>query len=113
MIRLTCYNYYRKSLHDGVDVHFPYATVFCSSACAMIFSAAVAAFVGIIAQGRKERAGRWYQFNNEYSEQEEKAKKGPALVFYNDPYPVKAGVTDVCDFSDINLTEETEKKPLE
>jgi len=113
VVRLAHYTHFRYSIHDGVDIRVPISAVLSSSACSLGLLAAIVAFVGMLAQGRKEKSGRWYQFNNEL--ETEKSGKGPALEFYNDAYPVKAGLVEVCDFSDIKPQEEMEpeKKPLE
>lgn len=88
VVRFGRFSRHKNDQDVPVYVHWP-ASVLCAGVSALL-----AVLVALIAAAgamckRKERAGRWYQFNNEQELPDEKSAK-PQLVFISaDPLPEK------------------------
>ncbi|XP_045193111.2 uncharacterized protein LOC123549251 [Mercenaria mercenaria] len=109
--RLSHYSVNRHHQGSAVRVHAPYSVI--ATGLGSIFALITALVAGCaLMKTRKERAGKWYQFNNELELPKENKEK-PGLYFTAEALPAKPGLYDVCDFGDIKPVEEVKKPEAE
>lgn len=114
VVRFGSYNRQKCHLGGDVKVHMPYSVIASGLGAFFAMITGFVVLVGLFSKYRKEAPGNWYRFNNEL--ETNKDEKKPSLVFIQEPLPVKAGLYDVCDFSDVKPEEAMaipEKKPIE
>lgn len=96
---------------NQVFVHVPYSVIAAGVGALFALIAALVTVCGLMEKSRRASSQGWYQFNNELESPNEKKEKS-SVYLTADAQPVKAGLYDVCDFSDIKPVEEV-KKPVE
>ncbi|WAR13215.1 hypothetical protein MAR_027395 [Mya arenaria] len=93
--RFAHYSVNKHHMRLPVNVSPPVCAIASGLGAILAVIAAFVAFIGAMSSIRKQRSGRWYQFNNELELPAELEKeKSPKLVFINDPLPPKPGFED-------------------
>ncbi|KAL4234809.1 hypothetical protein ACF0H5_006450 [Mactra antiquata] len=100
--RFAHYSMHKHHEKFPVYVHAPYSVIASGLSAILAFCTALVCVAALIISSRKSKNVTWKQFEND----QEPEKKNQQLVFYNDQFPVKPGLYDVCDFSDIKPVEE-------
>lgn len=106
--RLGHYSIVKTNQSNSVHVHAPYSVIATGLGALFALVTALVAGCGVMAKSRRgQLSGKsgWYQFNNEMETPNEKKEKSGFYVTA-DALPVKSGLYDVCDFSDVKPLEE-------
>lgn len=91
VIRFSSFSLRKHEQETPVYVHPPVSAICAGVGAILAMFVAFLSIAGYTRNSRKERPGRWYQFNNELELPSEKSEK-PQLVFINEPLPEKPGM---------------------